>query len=71
MAWDGDGGRPEMSTGVAHVKNNLKETDFKLEENLNIFKSDKLVVDEIVNSNCNSTRRCFGAAGVCFQNIVC
>ncbi|KAI3814871.1 hypothetical protein L1987_14518 [Smallanthus sonchifolius] len=42
------------STGGAPVKSNSKETGTKLEENLNIFKSEKFDADAFVNSKCNS-----------------
>ncbi|CAH1425385.1 unnamed protein product [Lactuca virosa] len=42
------------SRGGAPVKANSKETGPKLEENLNIFKSDKFDADGFVNSKCNS-----------------
>ncbi|KAJ9537564.1 hypothetical protein OSB04_030297 [Centaurea solstitialis] len=42
------------SRGGAPVKPNSKETGPKLEENLNIFKSDKFDADGFVNSKCNS-----------------
>ncbi|KAL8235237.1 hypothetical protein R6Q59_021337 [Mikania micrantha] len=42
------------SRGVAPVKSISKETGSKLEENLNIFKSDKFDADAFVNSKCNS-----------------
>lgn len=42
------------SRGGAPVKANSKETGPKLEENLNIFKSDKFDADSFVNSKCNS-----------------
>ncbi|KAK9060552.1 hypothetical protein SSX86_021256 [Deinandra increscens subsp. villosa] len=42
------------SRGVAPVRSSSKETGPKLEENLNIFKSDKFDADAFVNSKCNS-----------------
>ncbi|KAL4589329.1 hypothetical protein LXL04_002235 [Taraxacum kok-saghyz] len=42
------------SRGGASVKANSRETGPKLEENLNIFKSDKFDADAFVNSKCNS-----------------
>ncbi|KAI3803290.1 hypothetical protein L1987_31440 [Smallanthus sonchifolius] len=42
------------SRGAVPVKSNSKETGSKLEENLNIFKSDKFDADAFVNSKCNS-----------------
>ncbi|KAK1416961.1 hypothetical protein QVD17_26081 [Tagetes erecta] len=42
------------SRGGAPVKSNSKETGSKLEENLNVFKSDKFDAEAFVNSKCNS-----------------
>ncbi|KAJ0488438.1 putative cullin repeat-like-containing domain superfamily, exocyst component Exo84 [Helianthus annuus] len=42
------------SRGGTPAKSNSKETGPKLEENLNIFKSDKFDADAFVNSKCNS-----------------
>ncbi|KAK1414197.1 hypothetical protein QVD17_29938 [Tagetes erecta] len=42
------------SRGGVSVKSNSKETGTKLDENLNVFKSDKFDADTFVNSKCNS-----------------
>lgn len=42
------------SRGGVPVKSNSKETSTKLEENLNVFKSDKFDADAFVNLKCNS-----------------